>query len=288
MQHSLIDDDGQPSWHVEAGAGLVPGVLAWDRLGVGHRCETWLGWSEPLWSPVVVKLPRPHQQAHPRARLALAREVAALQNNPHPVLPRLMHAELDAPMPYVVFEHIDGDALDSVVDDAPLDPASTARLAVQLLSALVVLHRRGIAHLDIKPENVMVRGGRPTLVDFGSARRLGSLQPVGHPVGTVGYAAPEMEACDPVSAAMDVYGVGATLREAFSGQSVYDVDPRRRREAANPTFPAGNQALVALIGDMLATSPADRPTVPAALDSFAALFEAAERPWPEWVSAVRR
>ena len=258
---------------LSAGRRLVDGIVAWERLGEGARCETWLGWSRPLWCPVVVKLARPHQRTHPRARNSLAREVAAIGDNPHPVLPRLFAAGLDADIPHVVVEYVDGDSLDAVIEDnGPFDGPSTALLAVQLLSALMSLHGRGLAHLDIKPENVVVRDGRPVLVDFGSARELGRPQPAGHPVGTPGYAAPEMEACEPISTGMDVFGVGVTLREAFTGLSIYDNDPLRRLAAEDPPYP-DNPGLVALIRAMLAPSPADRPTVPEALDAFAGLFD---------------
>lgn len=190
-----IDDDGDPVWAFPAGSVLVPDVLAWERLGVGIRCETWLGWSTTGWCPVVVKLPRPLQRHHPRARQTLAREVAALQHHSHPALPPLVHADLDADTPYVVLQYLDGDPLDEVLDDGPLDRRATALLGVQLLSAVTALHRRGLAHLDVKPENVMIVGHRPVLVDFGSARPIGSPQPVGRPVGTVGYTGPDMEAC---------------------------------------------------------------------------------------------
>lgn len=89
-----------------------------------------------------------------------------------------------------------------------------ANLGAQLLPALMALHSRGLAHLDVKPDNVVLRDGRPVLIDFGSARRIGSEQPPGHPVGTEGYASPAQEACEPVSAEMDLYSLGQTLSEA--------------------------------------------------------------------------
>ena len=285
MQEQAIADDGDPVWDFKQGDRMVDGIVAWERLGEGARCETWLGWSRPLWCPVVVKLARPHQRTHPRATNSLAREVAAIGDNPHPVLPRMFAAGLDTEIPHVVVEYVDGDSLDAVIEDnGPFDGPSTALLAVQLLSALVSLHGRGLAHLDIKPENVVVRDGRPVLVDFGSARELGRPQPTGHPVGTPGYAAPEMEACEPISTGMDVFGVGVTLREAFTGLSIYDNDPLRRLAAEDPPYP-DNPGLVALIRAMLAPSPADRPTVPEALDAFAGLFDPERRPWPIWLSA---
>jgi serine/threonine protein kinase len=285
MQEQTIGDDGDPVWDFQQGDRVVDGIVAWERLGEGARCETWLGWSRPLWCPVVVKLARPHQRTHPRARNSLAREVAAIGGNPHPVLPRLFAAGLDDDIPHVVVEYVDGESLDALIDDdGPLDGPATALLAVQLLSALMSLHGRGLAHLDIKPENVVVRDGRPVLVDFGSARELGRPQPAGHPVGTPGYSAPEMEACEAISTGMDVFGVGVTLREAFTGLSIYDNDPLRRLAAEDPPYP-DNPGLVALIRAMLAPSPADRPTVPEALDAFADLFDPDRRPWPTWLSA---
>jgi serine/threonine protein kinase len=260
-------------------------VVACERLGVGTRCETWLGWSQLLWCPVVVKMARPHQRIHPRARLSLTREVSALQNNPHPVLPRLLGTRLDAGIPHVILEFLDGAPLDEVIDDAPLDRISTAMLGTQLLSALTAVHRRGIAHLDIKPENVILHDCRPTLVDFGSARLIGSAQPAGSPVGTAGYAAAEMEACQPISSSMDVYGVGVTLREAVTGFSVYDVDPERRAIAAEPPYPADSADLAGLLARMIAPEPADRPTVPEALDAFGDLLGDRLRPWPTGITA---
>ena len=182
-----LDADGAPVWARTEGQELVPGVAAWRRLGVGLRCETWLGWSRRGWHPVVVKLARPHQVAHPRAWASLTREVYVLTRARHPNLPSLYGSQLDTARPYVVCEYVDGpDLADELDAGGPLDVVSAARLAAQVLSALTAVHATGAAHLDVKPENVLIRDGRPVLVDFGSARPIGSTQPVGHPVGTVG------------------------------------------------------------------------------------------------------
>ena len=176
----LDEDDQLPVWTYAPGEEIVGGLRAWQRLGVGHRCETWLAWSPGLWSPVVVKLARPHQVDHPRAIQSLEREVAALDGLVHPNLPRLIGHDHHGPVPHVVLEYIDGLALDDELDDVgALDDDSVALLGAQLFAALVPIHRRGLAHLDIKPENIMIRDGRPVLADFGSARRIGTRQPAG-------------------------------------------------------------------------------------------------------------
>jgi hypothetical protein len=93
-----------------------------------------------------------------------------------------------------------------------------------------------------------------------------------------------MEACEPIATGMDVFGVGVTLREAFTGLSIYDNDPLQRLAAEDPPYP-DHPGLVALITAMLAPLPAERPTVPQLLDALAGLFDPDSRPWPLWLSA---
>jgi serine/threonine protein kinase len=268
----LIDpEDGLAVWDFAEGAELPGGNLAIDRLGVGMRCETWLVWSPDLWSPAVLKLARPHQVAHPRVVRTLRRETAALAGNPHPSLPRLLTDGIDSPVPHILVEYIDGPALDEEIDEnGALGPEEAAVLGAQLLPALTSLHRRGLAHLDVKPENVVLRDARPVLLDFGTARPLGSPQPAGHPVGTAGYAAPEQEACEPVSVAMDLYGLGMVLAESVTGGPI-------AKASELPSSP-----LAPIIRKLLAEDPAERGT---SSDVLVALAEVAGdlRPWPEWL-----
>ena len=273
--HPMEYDDGDPVWLLSEGEPLVPSVLAWERLGVGNRCEAWLAWSVPRWCAVVVKVPRPHQVAHPRAVNSLAREASALIDNPHPVLPRLYGSDLEGPLPHVVIEYVDGPALDELIDEeGPLDRTSVALLGTQLLAALVPLHARGIAHLDMKPDNVVVRDGRPVLVDFGGARLLGSQQPPGRPVGTRGYAAPEMEACEPITAAMDVYGVGATLAEALTG-----CQPTEGGDSLGQSWSSADP-VAGVVARLMSTDPAGRPDVAGALELLAGALPPDHEPWP--------
>jgi serine/threonine protein kinase len=264
------ETDDLPVWSCAPAEALAPGLSAVGRLGVGTRCESWLAWSLDLWHPVVVKLARPHQRTHPRAVRSLRREADALARLGHPGAPRLLREATDAEVPHVVLEYVDGPSLADLVDESgPLGPTDVAVLGTQLLSVLRTLHSRGLAHVDVKPENVLVRDGRPFLVDFGSARTLGSPQPAGSPVGTPGYAAPEMEACEPIGAGMDVFGVGTVLAEALTGTPYPDGDPL----PASPLTP--------LVERLLADDVAARPSVADALLDLAE-HTGAERPWPAW------
>lgn len=57
---------GEPIWPYAENDVMRGGHRAWERLGTGHRCETWLVWSPRLWGPAVLKLARPYQAGHPR------------------------------------------------------------------------------------------------------------------------------------------------------------------------------------------------------------------------------
>ena len=279
----LIDEDGLPVCSPAPGDQLPGGARAWERLGVGYRCETWLAWSPTLWAPVVVKFPRPHQLDHPRARRSLRREVAALAGNLHPGLPRLYADGTEAAQPYVVGEYIDGPALDDEIDArGAFGVLDVTLLAVQLLAALRTVHARGIAHVDLKPANIVVRDGRPVVLDFGSARELGAPQPPGKLIGSPGYAAPELEAGAPISAAMDVYGVGVVLHEALTGKITFEpeVPAEKRPEPLGP--PPSDVA--DLVMAMLDPDPAARPDVESALRAFGAVSQRLDcAVWPEWV-----
>jgi serine/threonine protein kinase len=288
---AIDTDDGLPVWQSAEGCELPGGTLAIERLGVGRRCETWLVWSPELWSPAVLKLARPHQLQHPRAVKSLGRETAALTGNLHPALPRLLADGTLEPAPHLLIEYVDGPSLAEEIDlNGALAPAEVALLGAQLLPALTSLHQRGLAHLDLKPDNIVLRDGRPILIDFGSARRLGSLQPVGHPVGTPGYAPPEQEDCQPVSVAMDLYALGATLAEALTGvPAAAPGDGVQAGAAANGVPELPESAVGGVIERLLADDPAARGST---ADVLVALATAAGelRPWPEWLdryAAVR-
>lgn len=261
MLQKFDDEDGEPVWPWAEGEGLPGGTRALARLGVGHRCETWLVWWERLWCPAVLKVARPGQVAHPRALRALRREVTALAGTAHPGTPRLLADGTEEDCPYLLVEYVVGSALDEYVEEhGELGPVETALLGVQILSAVGALHARGLAHLDLKPENVVLGDGRPIVIDFGSAREIGSPQPAGRPIGTLGYAAPEQEDCRPISSTMDVYGVGMILDEV---------------SAVN----------LAPVAGMLEPDPVRRLTIGEATLALARTVPSEYRPWPEWLDA---
>jgi serine/threonine protein kinase len=292
----------ESSWTRKPGEELVPGALAWALLGDGRRCETWLAWSRHRWGPVAIKLPRP-DHVNERSRLALAREARAVSSLAHPSIQRLLETRLNDPIPYLVFEYIEGPTLDSLLDErGALAPSNVVRLGLQVGSALHYLHELGIAHLDVKPENIAIREGRAVLMDFDLAQKLGGrenesrLENGKHPRGSPPYMAPEQVRRAPASAAMDLFGLGATLYEAATRRLAFDPGDRPDDpdypQLAGPPAPARSfnaripASLDHAILRLLALNPSERP--PTALAAMALLAQALPkhelRLWPKWVS----
>ena len=293
------DDEEPERWPFAPGDLIRPGLFAWQQLGAGQRCATWLAWSAEHCGPVVVKLPHPQGQHSSRTRDSLRREASRLTAVNHPAFQRLLATGLDDPVPHLVYEYVEGPTLDAVLDDhGPLPAADVALLALQIGAALHHLHGRGLAHLDLKPANLVLRSGRVVLLDLGLAQPLGAPHPPGRPRGSVEYMAPEQIRCQPATVAMDLFGLGAVLYElatddlAFPDDSDNPAEPSWPQLSGPPVPPRAHVPdLPAELEDellrLLATDPRTRPPdVAEVLRRFAALLPAEDRPWPAWVEQL--
>lgn len=198
------------------------------RISRGMSADVFAVWHHGLLAPLVCKRLRPADAESERHRASLRAECAALKRLCHPGVVRLVGENVRAPLPYLLLEHAGGRTLrDELRESGPLEAARAVRLVQNVGAAVAHAHARGLLHRDLKPSNVVLREGRPVLIDFGVVWELGDGRKCPPDrSGTPQYLAPEQVTRSPLSAATDVYGLGALLFELLAG-----VRPFRAGEA---------------------------------------------------------
>ncbi|CAM9531815.1 unnamed protein product, partial [Hapterophycus canaliculatus] len=122
----------------------------------------------------------------------------------------------------LAMEHMEGGELcEDIIRRVFYSEACARRIILQVLQALAYLHRRGICHRDVKPENLLLRRRgeeRIKLADFGLATVLSPpTYKVVEPVGSPGYAAPELLRVIPYDGRADVFSLGVISFVLLSG-----------------------------------------------------------------------
>ncbi|MEC7521662.1 MAG: AAA family ATPase [Myxococcota bacterium] len=191
-------------------------------------------------SSVAVKIAR----GGGRAARWFRREAAALARVDHEGLPRVLEVGESDGVPWLVMELVRGPTLAERLAEGRPPEGEALSLAVAIADTLDAVHRRGVVHCDVKPQNVVLDGGdRVRLVDFGFATPE-RLSPEG--AGTPPYAAPEQtRGARLVDARTDLHALGRVLLECLTGDPLADLD----------SVPA---PLAVVLGGLLAPEPADR------------------------------
>jgi len=172
--------------------------------------------------PVVVKTLRLEYRGDPEMRARFRREARLLQFLTHPNVIRALTFAEERGAPWLILERVPGRSLREEIDAGePFSPERVVPLLRGMAAALDHLHARGLVHLDVRPDNVVVTpSGDVKLIDFGTAQTAGTMQEQGtvNASGSVNYLAPEQVSGEPVSAATDVFALGCIVYELLTGK----------------------------------------------------------------------
>lgn len=241
------------------------------ELGQGGMAVVYLARDRLRGESVALKVLHAPLTRRPSMRARMQREVQAASRLRHPgaLLAHELH-ELDGQLCLSMPVHPGTTLAERVESEGPLSADALWALGARLSDVLAAAHRQGVLHRDVTPNNIMIdAAGEAALMDFGLARLddLQSRSGTGA-LGTAGYAAPEVYdgvRSDPRS---DLYGLGASLYFAATGQHPFEGGGamgalKRQLEgdftplaAARPDLPA---PLVANIEALLQRDPAARP-----------------------------
>ncbi len=235
-------------------------------LGTGGMGTVYLGRS-PGGRPAAVKVISLDYLEHPEAVARFRREAAMVGTVRSAYTAALIDCELNSPPFWIATEYIPGPTLSAAIKaDGPMPPSTCAEMMAAVAEGLSDIHRHGICHRDLKPQNVILSATGPQLIDFGLARSAGvsGFTLTGVSMGTPGYIAPEMVDGDDLTPAADVFALAATMAYAATGRRPYGhgsfqaIYLRLMREQID--LEGVDPALAAVIRKCAAGDPAARPT----------------------------
>lgn len=222
---------------------------------------------------VAVKTIRQDLTENDEAKDRFDREILVLGMVAGPRIAALLTASgPDEVPPWFATEYVQGLTLSEYVTERGLLPITmAAALGVMLAEGLSDIHTAGLLHRDLKPGNVILGADGPRVIDFGLAGLMDRPGDITHTSGMVGTPvcmAPE-QAKSPrdLTAAVDVYALGAVLMFAMTGRYPYErptvpalllavADP-----ATGPDLSGLPEEIKELIAGMLAHHPASRRTL---------------------------
>ncbi|KIN92383.1 kinase domain protein [Thauera sp. SWB20] len=187
----------------------------------------------------VLKTLLPAHEHDEDARRALVREEWLARRVPAQGFPQVADWPARAHLYYLMSWH-EGESLKALLARGErLRAHEVAELGARLLRLVGVLHRLGIVHRDIKPDNLHLgRDGVLRLLDLGvAASEAEDLREINNP-GTPSYMAPELFAGTPANEASDLYACGVTLYELLTRKFPYgEVEPFQHPRFGEPVPP---------------------------------------------------
>ncbi len=200
---------------------LLDGIELLERRPGASMAALWNARSPAHDFPLIVKIPfvEPGQDVSMLVSFEVEELIAKRLSGPH--VPRFVASGDIDRIPYLAMELVSGQGLAEVAAGAPLPAAQVGDIGAQVAAALISLHRQKVAHLDLKPENVILSPRGAVLIDFGLARHAELPDLLGEesslPMGTAAYMAPEQVLGDRTDTASDIFALGCILYQLATG-----------------------------------------------------------------------
>jgi serine/threonine protein kinase len=246
-----------------------------SAIGSGAFSTVYRAVDTRLSRPCAIKVIAQSSLPDEAARVHLQREITAMAYLTHPNLVRLEDFITDSRHFYLVMELVVGGTLaDFIRTDSKRRERVAADIFFQVVSGILYCHSRGVAHRDLKPQNILMTADRDVkITDFGLCHFESSDSAKTTICGTAAYIAPEcLKSHKYDSFAKDIWSLGVILYEIVSGEPPWPTDnpPAMFKQIATAKFtvPTGLSSTgVDLLLKMMRLKPSDRPTAAQILES---------------------
>jgi serine/threonine protein kinase len=269
-----------------------------DLIGCGGMGSVYIGYQLESEKLVAIKLLNPDAARIPAVLEQFRQEGEILKNLHHQNIVKFLDQGNEGDYHYLVMDYVKGLSLDSF----PLGNSMTTigvkqtlptmeeylMVFIDCMEALGYVHKKGLVHRDIKPQNIILRGSeyKPCLIDFGIAKMTDKdddLNLTAEGMYTVAYASPEQLTNKPVDYQSDLFSYGVVMYEKLTGhlpfkgkramqvfieQTKWNFPPPRQ---LNPSIP---QKLEQIVLKLLAKDPTQRyPTAEMVMGELERLLE---------------
>ena len=198
-----------------------------SKLGEGGMGVVYKAEDSKLDRLVTLKFLPVHLLGDEEVKKRFEREAKACATLSHPNVCRVYEIDQVNGKTFIAMEFIEGESLDRQIEQGPLKLGEALDIAQQIAKGLEVVHKKGIVHRDIKPQNIMLgEDGHVTIMDFGLAQLTAAslLTRPDQTMGTTSYMSPEQTEGSGTDNRTDIWAVGVVLYEMVSGQRPFKGD----------------------------------------------------------------
>jgi len=202
---------------------FIPGYTIEKKIKQGGFGTVFLGKRIKDRKVVAIKIMNPNTASSMKQKIQFAQEIKILTKLDHPNIVKVYGSVKDAPRPALDMEYFESETLKTLIlQKSPLLVTHGVGIFRKVAEALKYIHSFHIIHKDIKPENILVNeDGDVRLIDFSLAERLNffSIFKRRKREGTPMYMTPEQIQRKKPDYRTDIFSLGATFYEVFSGRN---------------------------------------------------------------------
>ena len=216
-----------------------------EILGSGAHGTVYRALHKTLSQTVAIKFIKANDGVDNKDQQRYQKEIKAAGRLDHPHIVKMLQFGLGSDeTPYIVYEYLDGQTLQSYLEASSGKPVNTNFLSCifsQICDALSYAHAQGIVHRDLKPSNIMILKktsvsiSEVKILDFGIARMESAAnaadlsgknatlsQTSKTPLGSPLYMSPEQCKSETADARSDIYSLACVLYQCLLGRVLFD------------------------------------------------------------------